>query len=132
MPVPGYTRAQHPSLPQQTVGTRPPGAPRSLRMDRGRLCKFAVALLWQHGGQGQAELCGCRAGEGAKLEGIQGVRMRARCGACPTWPCCEAVRAAEEAACPGECAGAGAGPAGPFWAAGYRYRQASAFTFFTT
>lgn len=78
------------------------------------------------------ELCGNRVGEGVKPESIQDTRTRAWHSACPTWPCCEAMWAAEEAACPGECVGAGAGPVGPFWAMGYRYRQASAFTFFTT
>lgn len=43
-----------------------------------------------------------------------------------------AVRAAQEAACPGGVRGAGAGLPAPLCAVGYRYRQASAFTFFTT
>lgn len=51
---------------------------------------------------------------------------------CPTRPHSEAAWAAKEAARPGQCSGAGAGLASPFGAAGYRYRQASAFTFFTT
>lgn len=92
----------------QPLGTGPPVLLAAGGTDRGRPCKFAIAPLrrmtarakWSSAVTGQERV------PSRTVRGQRHVTVPARRS--------PAVRTAEEAACPGECAGAGAGLAGQF------------------